>query len=144
MVFKPGALKFKTSFYKSVVYAQSREPGRLSFDPGSRIGCGNLQLDIATTLHNRLLTAPQNAAGSYNLQSDPAVQPIENAYRNKLKGMSIPKKNLNWLKIKILRNIKHQRRFALIGGRFSPVWVADFSRNRRPASSGLVGRGRRN
>jgi hypothetical protein len=142
MVFKPDVLKFKTSFYKSVAYAQSWEPGRLSFDPGSRIGCGNLQLDIATTLHNRLLTAPQKAAGSYNLQSGRPAN--RECVSKQVEGNVYTQKNLNWLKIKILRNIKHQRRFALIGGRFSPVWVADFSWNRRPASSGLVGRGHRN
>jgi hypothetical protein len=66
---KPAGSAFKISAYKFVVYAQSLEPKQLFFDLGSRIGCDNPQLDIATTLHSLLLTVPQNAADSYNLQS---------------------------------------------------------------------------
>ena len=43
-----------------------------------------------------------------------------------------------------MRLINNQRRFAPIPGRFAPDQVADFSRNRRPTSSGLGGRNHRN
>jgi len=54
------------------------------------------------------------------------------------------KKKSKLTKNKNFESIYNQRRFAPIGGRFVPVWVADFSRNRWPASSGLGGRDRRN
>jgi len=56
--------------YKSVVDAQSWEPKRRLFDPEYRIGCDSLPRDIAITRHCHPLTVPQNAAGSYTLQSN--------------------------------------------------------------------------